>query len=179
VLLGAVLQRAGGERFEDLVAKRVARPLGMTTLRPDKQWLDIPHRTIGYQKDKSGAVVPSDDSDVSWKLAGGGFICCVEDLARFGSGMLACRIVDQATRERMWTPQSTKDGTVTDYGLGFRIDTYGGSRLILHGGSQEKTRTRLLILPDADLVVVLMCNSEWADLQPLGKLLLDALVDAK
>jgi len=179
MLLGAVLQRAAGERFEDLVSKRIADPLAMTTLRPDKQWIEIPHRTIGYRKDTAGAIVPSIDSDVSWKLAGGGFICCVEDLARFGSGMLECRVVERTTREQMWTAQLTKSGAITEYGLGFRVDSYRGERLIFHSGSQEKTRTRILFLPERDLVVVLMCNSEWADLQPLGQRLLDALIDAQ
>jgi CubicO group peptidase (beta-lactamase class C family) len=178
VLLGAVLQRAGGRSFETLVQERVAAPLGLTTLRPDKQWIAIPHRTIGYRRDAQGAIVPSEDDDVSWKLAGGGFISCVGDLARFGAGMLGDELVDRATRERMWTAQATSDGKVTDYGLGFRIDTHAGRRLILHGGSQEKTRTRLLILPEDGVVVALMCNSEWADLAPLGKQLLTALAPA-
>jgi CubicO group peptidase (beta-lactamase class C family) len=92
--------------------------------------------------------------------------------------MLGDELVDRATRERMWTAQATSDGKVTDYGLGFRIDTHAGRRLILHGGSQEKTRTRLLILPEDGVVVALMCNSEWADLAPLGKQLLAALAPA-
>lgn len=178
VLLGAVLQRAAGVPFEDLVQERIAGPLAMTTLRPDKHWVEIPHRTIGYRRDDAGAIVPAIDSDVSWKLAGGGFLSCVEDLARFGSGMLACRVVDRATRERMWTAQPTKDGRITEYGLGFRVDSHRGERLIFHSGSQEKTRTRILFLPERDFVVVLMCNSEWAELQPLGQRLLDAILDA-
>lgn len=178
VLLGAVLQRAGGARFEDLVSQRVAVPLGMTTLRPDKQWIDIPHRTIGYRR-VSGAIVPSEDGDVSWKLAGGGYISAVQDLARFGSGLLAGRVVDHATREEMWKPQATKSGAVTEYGLGFRIAALRQPRVVLHSGSQEKTRTRLLLVPEEDLVVALMCNSEWADLQPLGQALLERLRDAR
>lgn len=178
VLLGAVLQRASGTPFEDLVAQRIVRPLGLETLRPDKQWVAIPHRTVGYQRNDAHAIVPSVDSDVSWKLAGGGFIACVADLVQFGSGMLNDRLVDRATREEMWTRQSTKSGTVTDYGLGFRIDTYRGRRLVMHSGSQEKTRTRLLILPEDGFVIALMCNSEWADLQPLGQQLTDVLLDA-
>lgn len=179
VLLGAVLQRASGTRFEDLVSRRVAEPLGMATLCADKSWVDIPHRTIGYRRDVSDAIVPSFDTDVSWKLAGGGFICCARDLARFGSGMLGDRVIDDESRERMWTQQATKSGAPTGYGLGFRVEAHQGRRLIYHGGSQEKTRTRLLILPEDDWIVTLMCNSEWADLEPLGRQLLDALLEAQ
>ena len=174
VLLGAVVQRAGDEPFEQQVIERVARPLGMSTLRADKHWIDIPHRTVGYRR-VLGAIVPSIDGDVSWKLAGGGFLSTALDLARFGSGLLAGQLVQPATRESVWTRQSTRDGKVTEYGLGFRVGEHNGRRLISHGGSQEKTRTLLMLLPDQDLALALMCNSEWATLPELGQAVLDAV----
>ena len=38
---------------------------------------------MGYKKNKEEEVVRSTDTDVSWKLAGGGFISTVGDMARF------------------------------------------------------------------------------------------------
>ena len=178
VLLGAVVQRAGKQDFDQAVARRIAQPAGMHTLAPDRPWVELPHRSAGYRKDASGEIVLSADVDVSWKLAGGGFVSNVHDLGAFASAMLACTLLDREERESMWTPQSTRNGEATEYGLGFRIDSHRGERLIQHSGAQEKTRTRLLILPERDVAVAMMCNSEWADLAPLGSQLLDALIDA-
>lgn len=177
VLLGAVVQRAGKQPFEQAVRQRIALPAGMSTLAADKAWTPIPHRAAGYQRDARGEIGLSDDVDVSWKLAGGGFLSNVIDLANFATGLLACTLVDHENRELMWSPQSTRNGEATGYGLGFRIGAHRGQRLVQHGGAQEKTRTLLLIVPERDLAVAVMCNCEWAKLDDLGMPLLDALLE--
>jgi CubicO group peptidase (beta-lactamase class C family) len=169
ILLGAVVQRAGERPYADLVTMRIAEPLGMTTLRPDYQWEDIPHSAVGYRRNRADEIVRSTDTDVSWKLPGGGFISNVADLTRFGAGMLELKIVDEAMREAMWTPQVTRDGEATTYGLGFGIGELDGRRIAAHSGSQEKTATYLLIDAEAGHVVALMCNTEGARLNDLAR----------
>jgi serine beta-lactamase-like protein LACTB, mitochondrial len=174
MLVGAVAERAGKQPFAELVKVRIATPCGMTTLRPDYQWEDIPHSAIGYRKiggagNVEGEIVKSGDTDVSWKLPGGGFISTATDMARFGLGMVTGKLVDDATREQMWTRQKTRDGKETDYGLGFRVAELDGTRLIEHSGSQEKTITHLLILPDRGVVIALMANTEGTRLGALAR----------
>jgi hypothetical protein len=61
----------------------------------------------------------------------------------------------------MWTAQHTSDGEATRAGLGFFVDHDNGALRISHNGSQEKTRTRLVIYPERRHGVVVMSNSEW------------------
>ena len=56
MLLGGVAQRAGKEPFAAEVKKRIAVPCGMSNLRPDYQWVSIPHRAVGYRKSKAGTM---------------------------------------------------------------------------------------------------------------------------
>jgi CubicO group peptidase (beta-lactamase class C family) len=174
MLLGAVVQRAAGEEFAALVHRRIAEPMGMTTLRPDYQWEAIPHRAKGYRRGKDGEIVPSTDTDVSWKLAGGGWISSAGDMARFGSGMLGTKLVSADTRAQMWTAQPTRDGVETDYGLGFGVRERDGRLEISHSGAQEKAATFLLILPEPSgdeggVVVAVMCNTEGSKLDGLSR----------
>jgi len=168
MLLAAVVERAMGSPYPDLVRQRIAQPLGMTTLRPDYQWEDIPNRAVGYRR-RLGEVVPSTNTDVSWKLGGGGWISNVEDLARFAAGLMGDDILAESTREAMWTRQATRDGAATNYGLGFTVGESDGTRIVGHSGSQEKTRTNLLIAPDHRAAVAIMCNSEFANLGELSR----------
>ncbi len=161
ILLSAAIERAGEQRFADQVAKRIIKPLGMTTLQPDYQWVDIPHRTLGYRK-VEGEIVPSTDTDVSWKLGGGGYLSNIDDLAKYAVGLLKGRLVSKETEQLMWTPQLTKDEKETLYGLGFFVSGEGDDVEISHGGAQEKTRTHLAIRPKQGIGVVVMCNSEYA-----------------
>lgn len=176
ILAGAAVERAGGKPFAELVRTRISEPLGLKTLQPDYQWKAIPHRAVGYKKVKDGEAVLSTDTDVSWKLPGGGFISTVRDMAAFGAGMLGDKLVDQAGRERLWTAQRTHDGKATSYGLGWSVGKLGKRVAYDHSGSQEKTATFLLVVPEgpkgeAAVVVALMCNTEGAELRGLARAL--------
>jgi CubicO group peptidase (beta-lactamase class C family) len=167
MLLGAVVQRAGEAPFAEQVRRRIAEPARMTTFQPDYQWVEIPHRAVGYRK-LGDAVSPTTNTDVSWKLPGGGFISTVGDLARFTTALMDDTLLPAEARERMWTNQERRDGKSTGYGLGFGVSVVDGKRRVAHSGSQEKTRTLMQFFPDERIAVVLMTNSEWAKLDPLA-----------
>ncbi len=156
------MQRAGNEPFAEQVAERIARPAKLTTLQPDYQWVDIPHRAVGYDQ-KQGKIVRSTDTDVSWKLGGGGFISTIDDFAGFAAALLNGKFLAPATYETMWTRQRTADGKETSYGLGFNLAQQHGSLRVAHNGAQEKTRTRLVIYPERGHGIVVMTNSEWIE----------------
>ena len=131
----------------------------MRTLQPDYQWKDIPHRAVGYRR-RDGKVIPSTNTDVSWKLGGGGFVSNIDDLASFAEGLLNRRLVQKDTETRMWKPQKLRNGKATRYGFGFFSLGEGAEKRVGHSGAQEKTRTRMVLLPGKRVGVVLMCNSE-------------------
>lgn len=175
MLLGAVCQRAGGKPYAQLIDDRIARPLGMTSLVPDRAWVEIPRRASGYRRLPGSGIVRSVDADVSWKLAGGGFTSNVGDMARFGIALCDDRLLDAEWRARMAQEQRTMSGEATGYGLGLRVGRWQGKLLLTHGGAQEKTRTALWILPEVPLALAIMTNSEWAELDPLCRGILDEI----
>ncbi len=158
ILASAVVQRAGKQRFADQVRERIAAPAGMTTLQPDYQWVDLPNRAAGYTR-KGGKVIRDTDTDVSWKLGGGGYISNIDDLARFAVGLLNGAFTNPQTQAQMWTRQRTNAGATTKYGLGFNVSGAGRDLKISHSGSQEKAKTRMVIYPERGTGVVVMCNS--------------------
>jgi CubicO group peptidase (beta-lactamase class C family) len=168
MLAGAAVQLAGGDTFWKQVRTRIAEPAGMTSFRPDYQWEQIPNRTRGYRK-IAGVVVPSTDTDVSWKLAGGGFISTVGDLSRFSIALMDNTLLKAESFAAMRKRQTLRDGTRTDYGLGLRIGRLGRTATCLHSGSQEKTSTFLLMAPASKASVAIMCNTEDTELGGLAR----------
>jgi serine beta-lactamase-like protein LACTB, mitochondrial len=162
MLLSAVVQRAGDQPFDEQVRERICRPLGMSTLQPDYQWVDIPRRTRGYRRVEQ-RIEGSIDDDVSWKLGGGGYISTIEDLCRFALGLIDGKLVSEQTEAAMWMAQATSGGEPTGYGLGFRVEEQDGTLKVSHNGSQHKTRTRMVIYPAQRHGVAVMTNSEWVD----------------
>ncbi len=193
ILLSAAVERAGKQKFAHQVRDRIAKPLGMNTLQPDYQWIDIPNRTIGYRKRQNNIVVSS-NTDVSWKLGGGGYISSIEDLAKLGEGLLNGKLIQPKTRDLMWAPRTTTTGKQTSYGLGFRRWKYVNGalqnvsaeaaateskkqvlmQLVGHSGSQEKTKTLLVLEPQKRFGMVLMSNSKHNQTYSLAEVLMKA-----
>lgn len=179
VLLSAVVERAGKQRFADQVRERIAEPLGMADFRPDYQWEDIPNRAIGYTR-HDGVIrrrPDHQDEDVSWKLGGGGFTSPATDLADFGVGLLRRKLVSEETERMMWTANRPTDPEgARPYGFGFSmIERSGGVKLVGHSGSQPKARTALLLDPEHRKGIVVMTGSEWADVMKLAVILLNEI----
>lgn len=163
MLLSAVVERAGGEPFAKQAHDRIFVPSGMKTMQPDYPWVDIPDRVTGYYKSRRGPR-PSGDRDVHWKLGGGGFISSIEDLTLFGKEILDGGLVKEDTLKLMWTDNPTLDGDATERGLGFSIQGEGDGFIAQHSGSQNKTRTSMVLIPNQHLAVFFMSNSEYTDL---------------
>ena len=174
ILLGAVVQRAGEAPYWDQVEGAIAARLGMETFRPDYQWLEIANRAVGYRK-LAGEVFRSGDSDVSWKLPGGGYLSNVFDLALFAKGLMGDRLLPEDARRAMWRSMETRDGEETGYGMGFGVKLVGERLRVSHGGSQQKTRTLMQLFPDEGRAVVLMTNSEYAKVGPIADVAWGAL----
>ncbi len=187
ILLSAVVERAGKQKFAHQVRDRIAKPLKLGTLQPDYQWEEIPHRAVGYRQ-RGGQVEVSTNTDVSWKLGGGGFISNIDDLAKFAAGLLNHRLVKPATRQKMWARQMTSGGEQTKYALGFSFNHYRdgelhtwsangtGIEIVGHSGSQEKTKTWMALSPQKKLGVVVMSNSEYASPRRLAGRLLEVVM---
>lgn len=168
VLLGAVIERAGGRPYAEQVAQRIGAPLGMTTLQPDYEWVAIPARARGYVARGDGRVVDAGSDDISWKLPGGGWISTVGDLARFGSGLADGSLLDADSLELMWTDQPTRAGARHGYGLGIGVRVEDGVTFVSHSGGQRKASTYLLVCPERRSAVALMSNTQGVDLGELA-----------
>jgi len=176
-LVAAVVEQAAGKPFAQVVRDLVAAPSGAATLQDDDVQRIVPWRAQGYVK-VDGVLQNSALMDGSYKLGGGGLCCSAEDLARFGQALAAGKLLEAETLALMWTAQKKKDGAPIEYGLGFRVGERKGRRVISHSGAQSRVSTMLYLLPDQQVVVVLLCNLERVRLLPLAEQLTDLVVAA-
>jgi len=167
-LLAAVVETHYGKCFGEVVRQRLAMPLAAPSLQDDDQRRLIKHRAQGYRK-FGGKLGNSKLMDNSYKMGGGGLCASAPAVARFGAALLAGRLVRDETRAAMWTEQRTKAGEGVSYGLGFRVKTRNGVRFVEHSGAQSRVSTMLCMLPDAGIVVVLLCNLEGARLHQAAR----------
>lgn len=167
-LVAAVVEQAAGQPFAQVVRERIAAPSGAPSLQDDDVRRIIRGRAQGYVF-AGDTLQNSALLDGSYKLGGGGLCSSAPDLVRFAQALVAGRLVQPATLAQMWTPVSPRNGKASGYGLGFRVESVDGRRVVSHGGAQSRVSTLLYMLPDQQVVVVLLCNLEKVRLLPLAQ----------
>jgi CubicO group peptidase (beta-lactamase class C family) len=170
-LLGAVVEEVSKQPLGAYLAANVWKPLGMTATMMDDPRALVPNRVYGYVME-DGKLRRSLYVDLSSRFGGGGTRSTVKDMVRLFEGLYEGKALQHATRDLAWTPQATRDGKLTTYGLGFGIQERNGERVIAHTGSQQETRTSLMMIPTRHFVLALASNFENAELRPIQQKIL-------
>lgn len=168
-LLGCAVETASGMKFVDYARENIFRRAGMDTMRADDVYAIIPNRAQGYRKTQSGELRNSALADTSNKIPGGGFCSTVNDLAKFAIAVQTGDLVKKDTLELMWTRQKTRDGQLTNYGLGWGVGERNGLKEVGHSGGQPRVSTYLLMVPQKGVAVVIMSNLEASRLRELAR----------
>lgn len=160
-LIAAVIEGASGERFLDVMRKRVFGPAGLVHTGPDDPATIVPDRGHFYTRTDAGAIVNAGFVDNSLKWAGGGFVSTAEDLVTFANALLEGRLLKPETVRLLWTSQKTSDGKDTEYGLGWGVSRDAKGRLrVSHSGGAQGGTAYLVVYPDERLVAAMIVNSD-------------------
>jgi CubicO group peptidase (beta-lactamase class C family) len=163
-LLSAVMEKAAGENYLSFMEHEVFLPLKLNDTRADVNDSLIQDRTRFYEV-KNNRWVNGPYVDNSYKWAGGGFISCSEDIAKFGNALLRDDYLKKETIELLTTPQKLIDGTATTYGMGFsRGNDDKGILQFGHSGGSVGGTTNMVIYPDKKIVVAVLTNLSQVDL---------------
>jgi CubicO group peptidase (beta-lactamase class C family) len=174
-LVGAVLERASGSEFLELMRTRVFEPLSLEHTIPEVPDQNDLQRAQPYVRILGLTVrAPKIDNSDAWPSAG--FLSNAEDLVRFGDAMLSARLLKAETVDLLWTGQKTASGEETDYGLGWALARKGGRRAVGHGGSHVGATSALWILPEESLVIALATNTNSPNLSGLVDSIVVALL---
>ncbi|HUS07808.1 MAG TPA: serine hydrolase domain-containing protein [Bryobacteraceae bacterium] len=158
VLAGAVVEGASGIAYSEYVRRNIFDPAGMTSIYMDDVYTLIPNRSRGYFQTAAGLVENAPLADTSNKIPGGGMASTAGDLVKFAQAVGGGKLLSREMVETMWTPQRTRDGKSTYYGLGWGVGEIGGRRQVSHTGGQAGVSTVLRYLPGDQMAVAMMFN---------------------
>lgn len=165
VLLAAIIERVTGMPWHEAVARRIARPLGLATIRYGVGEESVPHMAHGYTKE-AGRVRPAQLIHMSVPSGAGALIGSAADLARWGQALHHGRVVSAASYQKMIAPTLLADGSTNPYGFGLANTQIRGRRAITHNGGIYGFATDSIYLPDQDLFVAVLANSDSSSVSP-------------
>ncbi len=176
VLLGAVIERASNQSYEDYMRQNIWDPLEMNDTRMDDPADIIPNRVRGYRL-IDGEVKNSQSVDVSNRFAAGGIRTTVVDLLKFANGLISGKLLSKPSADLMSTSSVTRDGRLTDVGMGWFINSVNGRFTLTNNGGQQETRTVLYTFPKAKFSIALAMNFEFNEYEPFVQRLYQILMD--
>jgi len=160
ILLGAIIERVTGMPWHEAVRQRIARPLGLTSIRYGVGEEAVPLMAHGYTNGPDGAVRPANRIHMSVPGGAGALIGTVGDLARWAQALHHGRVISAASYAQMIAPTRLPDGSTEKYGFGIGTDDVRGRRAIGHNGGIFGFSTDSLYLPDQDIFIAVFANSD-------------------
>ena len=174
---GEVIAGVSGQSWSEFVQQRILDPLQMTRTRTSVRALvDLDNVAAPHRTELDGnRVLPWVEWDTM--AAAGGLISCSDDMARWlllqlQGGRLADgqQLFSPDAAHRMWSPhtvmsvsQAAMERTPETHfrccGLGWMLSDYAGRRLIGHGGGYDGMYSRVLLIPEEQLGIVVLTNS--------------------
>ena len=167
-LLSAVMQAAGGKRFEQLVAEFVTTPLGLSQTQAEHLLRDTAN-LAGFYNSDGGLYGITPEQDLSNKVAGGGFVSTPTELVRLGAAVLNGTLLERSSFDEMVAVQPMFDGSEPPqyYTLGWRhyetshiIDKENKVDVIHHGGIASGANAFLMMVPEHDISVAILTNGK-------------------
>ena len=158
VLVGAVIEAITGKPWHAAVAE-MTQPLGLVHTRYGDNRAIVPGMAEGYSRDLAGQRSRAGLISMSQPHAAGALVSKLDDLWRWNRALHGGRVLQAETYRRMTTPEgaAAKDA---QYGYGLFVGTLRGEPMLQHGGGIHGFSTMLLYLPQSQLSVAVLRNSD-------------------
>jgi len=176
---GEVIEAVSGLTWEDFIAERILKKVGMASSRPrhsaDTASMNvaIPHAPL-----ETGVTPQPIDENDNMNPAGG-IISCAEDMAQWmlvhlnegklpdGARLFSARteweLTSLVTPIAVTPPAAellAQRANFRGYALGFNVNDYRGRKLVSHTGGLTGYVSRLVMVPELELGIAVLTNQE-------------------
>jgi CubicO group peptidase (beta-lactamase class C family) len=169
LLLGYIVERAAGEKYEDFLRKNIYAPLGMLNSGYDHPWIVLKDRASGYAR-RNGEIVNAEYMEMDQPFGGGSMYSTAGDLLRWDQALYTEKLISRRSLEQMYTPyQGPYPASRVwergyycrhQYGYGWQITNWFGRKLQWHSGGINGFRSVIMRYPENRTLVAVLANVE-------------------
>jgi CubicO group peptidase (beta-lactamase class C family) len=192
IAAGKVIERVSGKPWAEFVDERILTPLGMerttTSVRDFEDNVASPHNESAGRGENRLRALPHGNVDNCWGACG--INSSVSDMSRWlrlqlGRGTFEGKqIFSKAQSWEMWQPniwmpiseaaaELNPTRHFAGYGLGWVVYDYQGVKVVNHSGGLDGMISQSAVVPERNLGLVVLTNSE----SPLATILRDKILD--
>lgn len=180
IVLGAIIERAGGAPYYEQLRRRILEPHTLTDTIPVEGRV-VPGLVAGYAGEKNpfnmpDAVIANGRYAVNpqFEWTGGGLAFTTADLARWGWLLYGGKVLEKPTMAALLDGVPARLGPETRYGLGVIIRPTPHGVSYGHSGFMPGYQTDLMYFPELGIAAAVQINSSAPRVtgQPLARFLI-------
>lgn len=175
---GEIVPAVTGRSWDDFLRERFFAPLGMARTNTTYRQLSAAQNVAAPHNETEGRVKVVKYSNVDAAGGAAAINSSAAEMAEWvrlqlGRGTYAGKkIFSPAASREMWTPHTVVSGVSESaerfnptvhfnlYGLGWFLSDYRGRKVVTHSGGLDGMTSRVAMLPEENLGVVVLTNSE-------------------
>lgn len=155
LMLGKIIEKASGLTWDRYLQQEIFAPLGMTHTQAEPINAIVPRRAAGYSGIE-GTVRNADFIDMRIPGGAGALVSTVQDLYLWDRALAAGKIVPDALKQRMFTPEKN------NYAYGWTVRDVEGKKIAGHSGGIDGFSTQLQRIEQDGILVIALANADDA-----------------
>ena len=169
VLLGAIIEKITGKKYEIALKEMILTPLGMTNTGYDWPGPILPKRASGYVG-RGGNIMNAPPLDMQQPYAAGAMYSTVEDLLKWDQALYTEKLLPDAAKRIMWTP--FKDNYAYGWMISPPAEATFGHRRIVHTGGINGFSAVIIRVPETQVTAIVLSNNSAVNAGAVGRDLL-------
>lgn len=157
-LLSRVVEKSSGQPFEEFLAAKVFRPLGMSDTSIGEGREQPRQRAARSYMVSGGETTLAGEMPLVAFIGAGGIRTTLVDLSQWTENFWTGKVGGKALMKRMGEVGALANGTPISYAAGLTRSTYRGLPVLRHGGSVRGFRHAFLVFPEQRFAVTVLCN---------------------
>lgn len=155
-LLAYIIETQSGKPYMDYMRERIFLPLGMTRTGDRDPRNVIPLRANGYEWQDNKLI--GRDGSLTDLMGAGSITSTISDMVKWESALRGEKLLTAESKKALWTPFVFNNGTLSQYGLGWRISDVREHKLIGHTGQTAGFGAAIFRYVDNDVTVIALTN---------------------
>ena len=169
-----LVERISGQNLNEYLKLKILKPLKMnSTFVRVEHGKPIKNKAIGYQKSKDGFKF-STSSQLSY--GAGSMGSSTNDMAIWMQMLNEQNVEFKSLAQFLKATEVLSSGETAKYARGLMIDDYKGYTTVNHSGYGFGGRSQLITIPEKQIGIIVLTNSQAIDAPRIGYQILDILL---
>lgn len=161
--LALIIERVSNQSFAGFIKKNIFEPLEMhDSFVYDPRSKTTPrNRAFGFRRNGKNKVFAK-DSELDGIIGAKGIFSTASDLFKWDMAISQNKILTANTWEAAFEHTVLPNDSIVNYGLGWRLQSFAGNRVVHHPGWWAGFRTSLKRFIDDLGTLIILCNDDYS-----------------